>query len=235
VPTGRTLKELLNSVLGQSAFLQEEAFAGSTDPDLIQMVEFANRAASEYRRYHPWSQLRKSTTITLVGGQTEYDLPADFDWYVTESMWKSDGARHVVIPTSDRYWAFIKAGNPGTRINYYAKIIGGQLAFTAVTDGDVINLDYCSLFAVEGSGAVAKERFTADTDLWYLDDDTLVLGIKAYWKAEKEMPSAAVDMADFRKHLKRDIGQQTPAKVIRPRDTNQYTPYAPPISEDYLW
>ena len=33
----RTLKEVLNSVLGQSAFLHKDQFANSTDPDDIQI------------------------------------------------------------------------------------------------------------------------------------------------------------------------------------------------------
>ena len=233
--SGRTLKAMLNSVLGQSAFLQRDAFASASDPDSIQMVEFANRAAEEIREYHPWSELRKSDQITLIDGQTEYDLSADFDYYMTETMWKSSGARHVVIPTSDRYWSFIKAGNPGTRINYYAKFIGGQLAFTSVNGGDVINYDYMSVNANTDSSGTPKERFTDDTDLFLLSDTTLVLGTKAYWKTEKEIMTAVLDMKDFQKSMRRDIAATTPAKVIRSPDSDRWTPYAPPISADYLW
>ena len=227
---------MLNSVLGQSSFLQRDAFATSTDPDNIQMVAFANRAAHEIREYFPWNMLRKSIQITLVDGQLSYDLPEDFDWYVTESMWKSGGARHVVIPTDNRYWAFIKAGNPGTRINYYAKLIGGKLEFTAVTGGDVINMDYISRFAVEDVSGTPKEYFTADTDTWILKDYTLTLAIKAFWKAEKMMEGSELDMVHFKDHIKRDVAQDTPAKVIRKRPWGgAYTPYSPPISADYLW
>jgi hypothetical protein len=231
----RSLKELLNDVLGQSAFLQRDSFASNTDPDSIQMVNFANRAADEYREFFPWNRLRVSTSVTLQDGVLEYDLPADFDYYMTETMWKSDGARFVVIPVSDRYWSFIKAGNPGTRINYYAKLIGGKLAFTSVTAGDVINYDYMSNSAITDSGGTPKPRFTEDTDLFLLSDSTLVTGIKAFWKIEKEMPTGALDMQEFKKSMKRDIAADTPAKVIRNRDDARWTPYAPPISEDYLW
>ena len=230
------LKQILNQVLSQSAFLERDAFATSQDADDIQMVAFANRAGHERREYFPWNYLRKSIQIPLVQGQLSYDLPEDFDWYVTESMWKSGGARHVVIPTSDRYWAFIKAGNPGTRINYYAKLIQGKLEFTAVNGGDVINLDYISKYAVMDSTGTMKEYFDSDTDEWVLKDYTLILATKAYWKGEKEMPTADRDMAEFEDHIKRDVAQDTPAKVIRKRPWGgASTPYAPPISADYLW
>jgi hypothetical protein len=151
-------------------------------------------------------------------------------------MWKSLGARNVVIPTSDRYWSFIKAGNPGTRINYYAKLIGGKLEFTSVTGGDVINLDYISKNAVKDATGTMKELFDKDTDEWVLPDQTLILGIKGYWKVEKEMPTGAKDLEDFEKTLKYNVAQDTPAKVIRKRPWGgSGTPYSPPISADYLW
>lgn len=230
------LKDMLNAVLGQSGFLQRDAFATSTDPDNIQMVAFANRAANEIRERFPWNRLRQSTSVTLIEGQVSYPLPDDFDYYMTETMWKSFGARHVVIPTSDRYWSFIKAGNPGTRINYYAKFIQGKLEFTAVSGGDVINFDYMSKYAITDSGGTPKEQFTEDTDLFLLSDHTLIRGTQAYWKIEKEIMTGLKDEKDFEQHIKRDIAADTPAKVIRSGvREDRYYPYAPPISQDYVW
>lgn len=229
------LKEILNEVLSQSAFLQRDNFASSTDPDAIQMVSFANRAAGEIREFFPWNFLRKSAQITLIDGQLSYDLPSDFDAYVTESMWKAYGARNVVIPTPERQWSFIKAGNPGNAISYYAKLIGGKLEFTAVTGGDIINFDYISNAVVRDAAGELKERFTADTDEYIMNADTLILGTKAFWKLEKEMPSGVVDQKEFRQHLKRDISKDTPSVVIRSRSSREGTPWAPPISENYLW
>lgn len=230
-----SLKEILNYVLGQSAFLQRDAFATGEDADDIQMVAFANRAAQTMNDYFPWNKLRKSDQITMVNGQLSYDLPDDFDYYMTESMWKSFGARHVVIPTPDRYWGFLKAGNPGTGVSYYAKFIGGKLEFVSVTAPDVINFDYQSNSPITDLNGVPKQRFTADSDLFLLNDETLALGIKALWKTEKEMPTAAYDMQEFNKSMKRDIGADTPAVVIRGNDIYAGAPYAPPISENYRW
>ena len=233
--SSKNLKQILNNVLGQSAFLQRDSFATGTDTDDLQMVAFANRAVDEINDSYPWNKLRKSDSITMVGGQLSYDLPADFNYYITESMWKSFGARHVVIPTSNRYWGFLKAGNPGTGINYYAKLIQGKLEFVAVSAGDVINYDYQSSNAVISSTGVEKEEFTSDSDKYLLNDNTLALGIKAFWKIEKGIPTAQVDMMEFKKMVKRDIAVDTPAVVIRDNSRWEGLPYAPPISSAYQW
>jgi hypothetical protein len=231
----KTLKETLNYVLGQSAFLQRDSFATGTDVDDIQMVAFANRAVDEINDAFPWNKLRKSKVVTMVTDQLTYDMPDDFDTYITESMWKAFGARHVVIPTENRYWAFLKAGNPGTGISYYAKLIGGMLEFIAVSGGDVINYDYQSSHAVISSTGQTKATFTSDSDKYLLNDNTLALGIKAMWKIEKGIPTGAVDMMDFKKHIKRDIGVDTPAKVIRNNSRWEGSPWAPPISSAWQW
>ena len=100
----------------------------------------------------------------------------------------------------------MKAGNPGTRINYYAKLIDGKLEFTAVTGGDVINQDYISRYAVKDAAGQMKEYFTADTDEWVLKDYTLILGTKAYWKGEKEMPTAAATARLRVRPYRRSVG-----------------------------
>jgi hypothetical protein len=233
--SNRTLKDMLNDVLGQSSFLQRDAFATSTDPDNIQMVAFANHALDEHREAYPWNRLRESDSITLIANQLVYDLADDFDWYLTETMWKAYGARHVVIPTTDRYWAFLKAGNPGSALNYYAKFIQGKLEFTSVAGGDVINYDYISENSVRDVSGTMKPRFTADTDTYLLPDTTLVLGIKAYWQLEKEMNAGAIAMKDFLKNIKRDIGKDTPAKSIRTPNSASQMPFSPPIDKNYLW
>jgi len=227
-----TLKEILNEVLGQSAFLQRDAFAAASDVDSIQMVSFANLVRAEILDYHHWTQLRKTETLTLTSALS-YDLPDDFNWYSTESMWKAEGARNVVIPTPDYYWAWLKAGNPGTGIQYYGKLIDGKIEFASVVPGDTINFDYISKYAVRSSGGALKERFTADTDTFLLNDNTLIYGTKAFWKIEKEMPTGALDMQTFKKSLRTDVAKTSPSKTIRAG--NNMTPFSPPIDSNYSW
>lgn len=230
-----TLKEILNQVLSQSAFLEQDSFTGATDVDNIQMVAFANVAVNEIMDAFPWNYLRESVQIPLVSGQLAYDLPEDFSQYISESMWKSSGARMVQLPTSERLWGFMKAGNPAQAWTYYAKFINGKLTFTSINAGDVINFDYVRDTPIRGAGGELKSRFTEDTDVWMLKDQTLISGVKAYWKLEKEMPSAVVDMKQFQNHIKHDISVDTPAVTIRTRSTRGGYPWTPPIGNEYLW
>ena len=64
------LKQILNSVLGESGFLEKTAFAGSSDSDDKQMVAIANRMATSVLEFYNWSTLINdfSLTITTNGG-----------------------------------------------------------------------------------------------------------------------------------------------------------------------
>jgi hypothetical protein len=230
-----TLKQILNEVLSQSAFLKQDAFTSASDPDTVQMVSFANKTVNEIVEYISWNMLRKSLEITMVEGQLEYDLPDDFNRYWSESIWKGYGARNVMLPTPERLWSWLKAGNPGNGFRYYAKIIGGKLEFITVSAGDVIQLDYSSNHAVIDSQGTTKERFDNDTDKFLLDDNTLIYGTQAFWKVEKEMPSAVADMQNFRDSIKSDAGRDSPAIVIRSGIPKHDMPYSPPIDRNYLW
>lgn len=225
----RTLKQMLNEVLGRSAFVQRTAFANSTDPEDVQMVAFANKAATEIMRYIPWPTLRKTKELTLVDGQLEYDLPDDFLGYVPETMWKNLGSREVQIPAQDRLWGWFQSGAPGRGIHYYAKFIRGQLEFQSVQDGETITYDYISNKPIL-NGVDYKQYFDNDSDTFLLDEESLISGTKAYWQIEKQMDGAQAAYADFRQTLQRAVSADVGMKSINPNRPV----YRGPISSQYL-
>lgn len=221
---------MLNSVLSRSGFVTESAFVGG-DVDAVQMVEFANMAALEFRNFYPWPRLRKTATITMDGSLT-YDLASDFHRLVPNSMYKTSGAQPVNMPAGDEVWAYLKASSSSTGAYYIGKLIGGQVVFDQETSGDTITYDYISAHTVDTqAGGATKERFTLDTDVFLLDEETLITGIAAYWKTEKGIESAAQSMALFRLKLKEYISRDTGGKHIRP----YRRPRRGPVSDAIQW
>lgn len=221
---------MLNSVLNRSGFVSESAYVGG-DIDAVQMVEYANMAQVEYRNFYPWATLRKTATVTM-DGSTSYALAADFGELVPESMYRTSSAQPVNLPASNELWGYLKASDTTTGRTYVGKFIGGALVFDQETTGDVITYDYISKYAVDiGAGGTPKERFTIDTDVFLLDEETLITGITAYWQAQKELATAPTMMALFRKKQREQIARETGAKSIRPyRDRPRG-----PISSVYQW
>jgi hypothetical protein len=229
------LKEMINEALGQSAFLQRDSFASNQDPDAIQMVAFANRAAQKIINFYRWTTLRKTHLETMQADVLSYDLPPDFMEYVPESMWKQEGARQVQVPTQDRIWGYLTAGNPGTGWTYYAKFFGDRLEFKSVSAGDVLQYDYIANYPVLDTQGNPKARFTEDTDTFLLNDETLILGTKAFWKAEKQMETAGDDRQEFLRSLRHDIVRDTGARTVRGYSQRFSYPGQSPLSSQYQW
>lgn len=212
----RSLVNLLNSVLSRSGFVTESAFVGG-DIDAVQMVEFANLAQLEFRNFYPWATLRKTGTLTMAG-TASYALASDFHRLVPSSMYQQASDTPVDLPADDILWGYLKSSDSTVAGNRYTgKIIGGAVVFDSENTGDVITYDYISKYAVQATGGGAtKERFTVDTDVFLLDEETLLEGITAFWQTEKGIPAAATHMALFRKKMREWISVDTGAKNIIP-------------------
>jgi hypothetical protein len=231
--TSRTLREILNSVLGGTSFLPRDAFATSTDPDNVQMMEYANEAARVFTDYCPWTRLRKTVSLPLTTDLI-YDLPSDFGYYVPETMWRHLGVRRVNIPVTDDLWGYLKAGNPTTTVLYHAKFLDGKLEFYQVQEGDVINYDYIANTAIIDENENPKQRFTADTDKFLMDEQTLIYGIRGLWKQGKGIETAQADLDRFQRHLNESIARDVGAKTIRSR-TRDREGIISPLSSQYAW
>jgi len=229
MPT-RSLLNMLNSVLSRSAFVVESAFVGG-DVDAVQMVEFANMAQIEYRNFYPWPSLRKTATITMSGASS-YALATDFGELVTDSMYETGASYPVEIPASNEVWGYLQASASSSSSTYIGKIIEGELVVARENAGDVITYEYISKYAVDiAAGGTPKERFTLDTDVFLLDEETLIAGISAYWRMEKEIPTASVAMALFRKKMREQIARDAGSKTIRPTSRR----HRGPVSDAMLW
>lgn len=225
----RTLKNMLNSVLSRSGFLQRTNFAGSTDPDNLQMVEFANKAAQYILDYAAWGKLRTTATITMSSGTLTYALPSDFSQLVPESAWGTSGPEPVEFPTSDQLWGYLQAQSTTNATSFYAKIIGSNIKFDAVSDGEVVQYDYISNAPIQDADTSYKTRFDADTDTFVLDEECLLLGTAWAWKAEKGIETADLDRKMFLRALKAALTRDKGAKTIR---TGSYG-YTSPVADDY--
>lgn len=184
------LKEMLNEVLTQATFLARDSFANSTDPDDKQMVAIANMVVEEIRDFFPWTPLRTELEIELQAGQTRYTLPSDYSTTIPESVWETDGSKQVDIPVEDGRWYKLKFSSETSSGMVRARFYGNILEVAETTPGLKISLEYISKWIVRSDVGAGKERFTADTDTFYLNDQMLIMGVKAGWADAKEMPQA---------------------------------------------
>lgn len=226
------IRQSLNQVLAESGFLEKTVyFSPNADIDDKQMAAIANRTQQEIRDYFPWTELRTDSQITQQEGVTRYALPEDFRSFVAESMWQGDGNRKAEFPVPDGRWfeyKFTSIGDAGTRrIRKY----GNEIEIIQPQDGEIIQYEYISKYAVETDQQIRKEYFTEDTDSFRLDHQLLVLGIQAHWAKTKLLPQANDWFANYQAKLREAIGRSSGARVAGGVQSgslgNQFSPYYP--------
>lgn len=226
----RALDDMLDSVLLRHSFNAKGTFVGSSDIDLLQMVEQANKANIQFRRFYPWRTLKKTDTITM-DGSLAYDLASDFDYLVPESAYKTTSGIPVDLPASDELWGWLGANSNVSGRTYIGQIIGGQLVLAQEVTGDVITYDYISKHAVQATGGGStKERFTADTDVFLLDEEVFLLGVEAHWSKAKGFDDAPQLMGEFKTAMRNWIGNDSGAKTIRPYRRPRRGPWSDAMS-----
>ena len=93
--------------------------------------------------------------------------------------------------------------------------IGGYLYIHEPDVGEVLTFEYLSnaLFT-DATGFTGKQRFTADTDIWLLDDDLLAMNFKWRWKKEKGLDDWQVDAAEWRTYARNYMAESRGARAI---------------------
>lgn len=164
-------------------------------------------------------------TVTHVA----HGLPADFRSVVPETAFLANNAQRTFWPTDPADWAVLKAGviDPGALL--LLRQIGGYLYVHAPPAGEVLTFEYQSnaLFS-DTTGFTLKQRITADTDVWLLDDDLLMMNLKWRVKKERGLDDWQIDAGEWRSYSRNYIAENNGARALifgRPVDHGPAEPY----------
>jgi hypothetical protein len=224
-----TLANICDQVLKELGFVSFGSYIGSTTPAALQVGALANVAAPQLRQYG-MQALTKSTTRALTTGTDTYELPTGFWHLVADTSFKSSSSNGVKIATDPAEWAYLKAsGASGGGTNYRARIINNLLNVHQATTGDTLRFEYVDSRPIQATGAGAlKERFTADTDVWLLDDELIVRDLSWRLQKAKGMPSWNAAFQDFRNYARHKRGTETGMRTLSmPGEEGPYDPPAP--------
>lgn len=192
-----TLLAACAQVLGESGFDVPSAIVTADDKTALYV---ANASILSLRR-HAWPKLIKSTTVTLTT-DTDYALASDFWVYVPDTLWSGGGAMPVNMPTTPRDWTILKSGLGISAGQFNCRFINDRLEVQNPVVDDVLRYEYVSKNALTSSGGVAKERFTADTDLCVLDEELFCRDLKWRYKKEKGIADWQADFQEFERYLR---------------------------------
>lgn len=157
-------------------------------------------------------------SATVQGNVTHqaHGLPSDFQSYVPDTMLMDNNLNDVIAPETAANWADYKSGtvNPGGVLP--VRFYGGYLYIHNPIAGSVLRYEYQSnaLFT-DSTGFTGKQRFTADTDIWIMHDDLLMMNLRWRWKKEKGIDDWQVDAAEYEKFWRTRLAEESGARTLR--------------------
>jgi len=156
--------------------------ATSTDTQVQQLMNLANRDGKDLVRRFDWQALTIETSFNTVNTQQQTTLSAvapDFFRMVDETMNNRTQHWRVIGPLSPQEWQRrLSLGAQVGVVNSF-RIRGNEIWFFPVPPaGDSIYFEYISKNWAQDAGGAGKEAFTLDTDTALIDEDILTLGVK---------------------------------------------------------
>lgn len=158
---------------------------GSSDPKVLQCLEFLNEAGQELAARYTWQVLTNETVFTTVATESQGTLAAltapGFSYILNNVMWNRSQRRPVFGPRSDAEWQNLKATFiAGPWVQF--RIRQNQLLFLpAPPAGQMVAFEWMSSYwASNGSGTIFNSSFQSDSDVSLLDER--VLGLDTLWR-----------------------------------------------------
>lgn len=150
-----TLATVVANVANEAGYTVESNIVGSTETTTKQLLAITNRINREMADQYPWPKMYASGSITLVGGQASYQLPAAFSYYQYESFWNSSTRWRILGPMSEQEYAEIRGFGLNTTVYQRFQIRGitnSELLISptpgANNNGNVIIFEYIADRAV---------------------------------------------------------------------------------------
>lgn len=147
---------------------------GSSDLLVRQLLALANEEVSHLLDDYLWPQLQKQVTITLVSGQDNYSLPADFDQSIFTTQWDSTNHWQLLGPVTPEEWQHYKAGISQLTPRKVFRIKGAQdrklyIHPTPDTgdDGNTLVFEYISRQAIRPAGWSSGASYPVGTFSFY--------------------------------------------------------------------
>lgn len=186
--------QLIREACGRIGIPRPNSASSSSDTQVLQLMALLNEEGSELaaRSSSGWQALIKQATFTTVAAESQGVLQTiigasnAYRHIVNETIWNRTTMEPVYGPRPPSIWQGMKALTfAGPYAEY--RIRGGELLFLPVpAAGDTCAFEYATKnWATDSTGATGKSLVTADEDIFLLDDEILLSGLKWRWKKEK--------------------------------------------------
>lgn len=169
-----TLATAVANVAAEAGYTVDTNIISSTETTTKQLLAIAQRINREMADQYPWPKMYASGSITLVGGQATYALPAAFSYYHYETFWNSSNRWRILGPMSPQEYAEVRGYGLNTTVYQRFQIRGltnSELLLSptpsAAQDGDIIIFEYIADRCVKPRTWTASTLYAANTYTFY--------------------------------------------------------------------
>lgn len=100
-----SLATIVSNVAAECGYTVDTTVIGSSETTTKQLLAITQRINRDIFEAYPWQKCYASGTITLVGGQGTYALPAAFSYYQYETFWNQSTRWKVLGPMTQQEYA----------------------------------------------------------------------------------------------------------------------------------
>lgn len=191
------LLQILRAAAGRIGLSPPSAGIGSSDLQVIQLVELANEEGQELSARHSWQALTRETTFETVAQESQGSLATiigendDLGWIINDTLWNRDSAMPIFGPRAPKDWQQEKAFSITGPYPQF-RIRGDEILFLpAPPSGQTIAFEYVSKRWIRNSdGDAYYEMFDDDSDIPLLDSQLILKGLVWRWKKAKGLAYA---------------------------------------------
>lgn len=121
-----------------------------------------------------------ATGVDLSVGQAAYDMPSDFQYFANKTFWDNAYRWELLGAIDAQEKQCLRYGMTQPVINRKFYIKSGKLWLipTPTEIGQIIAYDYYSNSWCESASGAPQTTWTADTDIYLLDEDCFIQGMK---------------------------------------------------------
>jgi len=180
-----TFLQIIQAVFKRVNLTSPSSAIGSTDENVIRMIELANEEGEQLASRHDWQRLISEETHTTLAAESQGLITAicgsDFDRIRNDTFWNRTQRRRW-FPVDDVQWQRMKASNI-TGPDYYFRIRSNELIVQPTpTAGQTLAFEWVSKNWCESSGGTGQSAWADDTDVSRLQDKLIIAGLKWRWK-----------------------------------------------------
>jgi len=199
-----SLLTLCQSVSVRVGLLRPNAAYTSADPQVQQIIEFANEEGQQLAARHPWQVLTNEASFATVALEPQGSIltiaGAGFKYILNETIWNRSQRRPVFGPRSPGEWQALKATFINGPWNQF-RIRGNQILFTPIpAAGQSCFFEWVSARWCTVAAGGTSDVWLSDADTSLLDERIMGLGVVWRWKAAKGLEYAE-DYAKYEREV----------------------------------